>query len=128
MNNHQWIDRLGVSGHSADESDYDDEGNVHYVVNQLPWRAGDLTQYVRALDVLHLSTRYKSSGRRMPGPLPHFRSTTPKRIDAGATPVPGLPCNFYDKDWLATLDESELHALRIQDFEIDLHIPPFLRE
>jgi hypothetical protein len=97
---------------SADEAEHDD-GQFRYVIVNPPWRSTLITPFLRLFDKIHLSTRFTSLGRPKRGAFPHRRIPS-KRIDHSSKPVPGLPRNFYDKTWLASLDESEIANMDIQ--------------
>ena len=90
---------------------------------KLPWRSDDATRYVRALDVVHLSTRWTRAGRPKKGTFPRIRVAVKNKVDRGAEAVPGLPRNFYDADWLARQTPAEVHALKILDVNVDLSLP-----
>lgn len=120
----QWIIRLGVSGHSGDESDHRDMNTLRYTILQLEWRSMELTQYLRALDVVHLSTRWTRDGRPKQGRFPRIRRVVNGRVDTSAEAVPGLPRNFYDATWLSLQSPETVLALQISDAVVDLSIPP----
>ncbi|KAF9521319.1 hypothetical protein CPB83DRAFT_738381, partial [Crepidotus variabilis] len=56
-----------------------------------------------------LSTRFKPDNRVKRGAFPHIRVPSSRQDHSG--PPSGLPKNFYNKDYLARLDEVELDAL-----------------
>lgn len=122
----KYIALLGVLGHSEDETDREHrtvDNRARYLIKRLEWRSDELTQYVRALDVVHLSTRWSRSGRPRRGQFPRIRVATRNKVDRDARPVPGLPRNFYDPSWLAAQSEEDRLVLRVQEFEVDLSIP-----
>lgn len=120
-----YIDRLGTFGNSGDETDYHYQGSVpRYNILKLPWRSDPATNYLRALDVLHISTRFTKTGRKKRGAFPHVRVNNRRFVDNDADPVAGLPRNFYDSVWLAGLTPEDLIALNIDDTAVvDLSIP-----
>lgn len=120
--NEGWIDRLGVEGHSGDESDHHGD-QIRYVILTLPWRADELTRYVRALDVVHIAKRFFETGRAGPGNWPRKCIPNQKRIDSASAPVRGLPRNFYNAAWLLTQSPETIATLNIQDVVVDLTIP-----
>lgn len=120
--NKQWIDLLATDGHSGDESDHRN-GRTRYIILKLVWRSQDLTAYLRVLDLVHLSTRFTRTGRATKGAWPRYRIVSKKRVDNDTAPVPGLPRNFYDAEWLASQSVEEVEALHINDTIVDLSIP-----
>lgn len=66
--NKTWVDRLGIDGHSGDESDHK-ATKIQYIIKGKPWRSAELTEYLRALDALHMSTRFsrQEGQRKEPG-------------------------------------------------------------
>lgn len=124
--NAEWIALLGILGHSEDESDRDHkspEGRPRYLILQLEWRSEELTRYLRALDVVHLSTRWTRSGRAKRGQFPRIRVVVKNKVDRDAQPIQGLPRNFYNPSWLAAQSEETKTVLQIQEKEVDLSIP-----
>lgn len=103
---------------SGDESDHSD-GHRRYVVWKLNWRSSEVTTVLRALDALALVSHWTSDGWPRPGKFPHARIYS-DRVE-NRDPVPNLPRNFYQKDWLNTLDKYELRELNIgQPINLDL--------
>lgn len=122
-----WVDRIGTDGNSEDESDGEVElgrGVVYWIV-PLEWRSKELVKLLRALDVLHLSTRFDEKGKPTPGQWPRYRREKPPRVpNYEVDGVPGLPRNFYNPLWLVTRSQWELERLGIRDdVEVDLSIP-----
>jgi hypothetical protein len=106
---------------SGDETDHV-QGQVRYAVTRLPWRSTNIRNWLKTLDLVHLSSRFSTTGRAKRGAFPH-RRTLSNRMEQDAAPVPGLPRNFYNPIWLGTLDKHELRALDVQD-EVDLTLSP----
>ena len=102
---------------SGDETDHDN-GRLRYAITQLDWRNPDALEWFRTFDHLHLSTRFGTDDRPTPGQFPHPRVNS-QRMEHRARPVKGLPRNFYDAEWLQTLDQFEYNALDIRP-EVDL--------
>lgn len=121
----KWIQRMGIAGHSGDVSAHQ-PGQLRYAIEKLPWRSPALTKFLRALDLLHLETRFTPTGRPRQGAFPRYRVPQGKRVDYAAEPVPGLPRNFYDSKWLAIQDEAYLKDLDIKQSSVDLTLPPSL--
>jgi hypothetical protein len=115
------IQSLTLDAMSGDETDHT-HGQVRYAVTKLPWRSTAVKGLLKTLDLVHLSSRFSSTGRAKRGAFPH-RRTLSSRIEQDATPVRGLPRNFYDPDWLHTLGKHERRALNVQD-EVDLSLEP----
>lgn len=126
MANKQWIDLLGVAGHSGDESDHQDIATCRYAIMQLEWRSQELTRYLRSLDVAHLSTRWSRDGRPKQGQFPRIRRVVRDKVETSAEAVPGLPRNFYDANWLSLQTSETVLSLQIRDVDVDLSIPPRL--
>jgi hypothetical protein len=132
----KWINRIGTDGNSDDESDVEDESEPipripkpTYWIVPLPWRSRQLVNLLRALDTLHLSTRFTQEGKPTPGQWPRVRKTRPtSRITYSVEAVPALPRCFYDEHWLATRTPWELEMLRIREVNVDLSIPRSAQE
>lgn len=121
--NRDWIDRLGVDGHSGDESDHLPTQSRYAIMN-VPWRSGDCKKYLRALDLVHLDKRFDYNGRPTKGAWPRTRVISRRSGDGPSKPVRGLPRNFYDASWLAAQSPETVRSLRILDTTVDLSIPP----
>jgi hypothetical protein len=104
---------------SGDESDHSG-GHRRYVVRKLRWRSEAITSVLRVLDALALVTHWTSDGRPRPGKFPHIRIDS-DRVEE-RDPVHNLPRNFYQADWLNTLDKHELRELNMGK-SIDLEVP-----
>lgn len=114
---------LGTDGNSGDESDHR-LGELRYVILSLPWRSHALTEYLRTLDLIHLSTRYTRRGKPKKGAFPRLRIVKNGLSDRDSEPVPGLPRNFYDTKWLKGLPQLAREELRVRNINVDLSIPP----
>lgn len=112
-------EKLSFQGMSGDESDHAD-GEERYAYTNLPWRnpATEVKQWFKNFDYLHLSTRFTADDRATSGKFPHIRINS-TRIERHATPVPGLPRNFYDPVWLERMDDFQVRELDVQP-SIDL--------
>ena len=122
--NRKWNDRLGIDGHSGDETDHRSANEMRYAIVKLPWRSEALTEFLRALDALHLSGHFTRAGRPVKGALPRVRVPNKRRVDNHAKPVVGLPENFYDKTWLAAQGEAAEVKQRLQiRSAVDLALP-----
>lgn len=117
------MQRMSHEVMSGDESDND---MGVFAIKVLPWRSKDtkVVHWFRTLDHLYLSTRFTTADRPKSGPLPHKRVMT-SRIDHESSTPKGLPRNFYDPNYLSSLDVQEREQLEIQD-AVDLSFPPNL--
>jgi hypothetical protein len=104
------LNKLGVDGMSGDESDHA-SGHRRYVVCKLNWRSNEITSVLRVLDALALVFHWTSNGRPKPGKFPHVQIDS-DRLEI-REPVRNLPRNFYNSDWLNTLDKYERQALNM---------------
>lgn len=117
------LDAMPYEAMSGDESAHEG-GRVRYAITSLRWRnpSEEVVRWFRMLDALHLSTRFNINDRPRPGKFPHLRVNS-RRVERSDAPVPGLPRNFYDPTWLASLDPFEEQNLDIQN-PIDLTFSP----
>ncbi len=104
------LNKLGADRMSGDESDHAN-GHQRYVVRKLNWRLSEVTSVLRVLDALALVCHWDGNGWPKPGKFPHVR-TNSDRLET-REPVHNLPRNFYDSDWLNTLDKYECQALNM---------------
>lgn len=95
---------------SGDESDHFG-GHRRYVVSKLNWRSDEVTEVLRALDALVLVSHWTSDGRPRPGKFPHVQLDSDKVEKRD--PVRNLPRNFYQPEWLDTLDKYERQDLNM---------------
>ena len=116
------LNKLGAEGMSGDESDHLD-GHRRYVVSKLNWRSDEVTEVLRALDALVLVSHWTSDGRPRPGKFPHVRLHSDKVEERD--PVRNLPRNFYQTEWLDTLDKYERRELNMSE-PVKLSLPPGL--
>ena len=112
--------------YSGDEGDSDDEEVVWYTVNQ-PWRS-DMVRY--ALLLLDLGATFGNGAGVIPQQLLSARQQ--RTLSDWTGPVAtGLPRDFYDQDWLNSLSEEEVTALKLEGLNIqaplDLEIPMGIR-
>jgi hypothetical protein len=118
-----WKTKLTWQAVSGDESDHAN-GQKILLITDLSWRSKDpkVITFFRTFDHIHLSDRFNSTGRAGRGQFPHPRVPS-RRKERHSNPVPGLPENFYDADFLDDLDHFERKALKIQP-AIDLTFTP----
>ncbi|KAF9495914.1 hypothetical protein BDN71DRAFT_1506258 [Pleurotus eryngii] len=108
---------------SGDESDND---MGVFAIKVLPWHSKDtkVLNWFRTLDRLYLSTCFTSADKLKSGPFLHKRVVM-SRINHESFPPKGLPKNFYDPNYLYSLDEQEREQLEIRD-AVDLSFLPNL--
>jgi hypothetical protein len=104
------LNKLGADGMSGDESDHA-SGHRRYVVRKLNWRSNEITNVLRVLDALALVFHWTGNGRPKPGKFPHVRIDSDRLETPGREAVRNLPRNFYNSNWLETLDKYERQAL-----------------
>jgi hypothetical protein len=134
------LEHLSRGGMSEDESDHaydsDDEGDQvegengghhvpqsapqrrRYKIKSIHWRSPDVTKWLRTMDLVHIGTRFYDDGTPMPGN--QARERYPGTKTQIGRPITGLPRNFYDAEWLKTLDLDEIAGLGVQP-EIDIN-------
>lgn len=112
---------------SGDETD--DQSGEH-AITVLPWRAREVRSWGDTLDKLHLTSRFPNGIRATVGSFPHPRFDPQLTLNGGSkiethmnVPVKGLPVNFYDPQWFATLTRSQRSALDVQP-HLDLNFAP----
>ncbi|KAF9490137.1 hypothetical protein BDN71DRAFT_222649 [Pleurotus eryngii] len=113
---------------SGDETKLDKaHGRVHVVKHPF-WRSTsvELSNWLRGLDALHMSTRFNSDGRPRRGAFPH-RRIRGRSDESPSNPAHGLPCNFYSLKFLQTLNKYELRQLKVKP-EITLSFPPAIQD
>jgi len=110
-----------MSGDETDsEWDGDHDAAPHFIF-VLEWRNPEVVNFFRTMYGLYYSTRFKSDDKPGMGKFPHRRIVS-YRTTSGQ-PVSGLPRNFYNPGYLATLDPIELQRLNILP-AIDLNFSP----
>lgn len=106
-------------GMSGDESDRGTkQKDTKYFVVRPVWRSQEVTEWLHAMDLVYVSSRFAADGRATKGRWVRDRVQS-TRIDRDSKPIPGLPRNFYDKTWLGTLTPRERKALNFHE-AIDL--------
>lgn len=99
------VENWGVDVVSEDESCGEDSG---YSISRITWRSAAATSFLRSMDAIYLSTRYKD-GKCGRGSVP--RERYPCLRTKSIEPKSGLPLNFYNKSWLDSLGEEEKRSL-----------------
>ncbi|KAL4260737.1 hypothetical protein AB1N83_008542 [Pleurotus pulmonarius] len=112
---------------SGDETDHGPSSNrrlynktvqERYAITNHPWRSLEVKQWFRTFDALHMATRFTLDDRAGPGRFPHIRIES-GRVSKKSRPVPGLPRNFYNPDFLRSLNDHDLETLNPQaDFNL----------
>ena len=69
------------------------------------------------MDLLYIGTKFYEDGTSMPGN--QFRDRFPSDSVQIGRAITGLPCNFYDAQWLQRLRPHQRTALNVQ-CEVDL--------
>lgn len=97
-------------------------------IKPLDWRSDDLKTILRCADIVRVSKRFILDGneyKTTPGKWPRHRvDPADHKKDVNVQGVPGLPRNFYDKEWLDMRSDWELARLEILETEVDLSVPP----
>ena len=118
----EYIDILDHGGGmSEDEPDWrSTSGKIpnDYFVIRPAWRSGAVTDWLRVMDHVSLARRFTPDGRVTRGKWMRNRKPSNK-MDPTATPIKGLPINFYDKEWLKSLPPKKKRSLKMKE-AIDL--------
>lgn len=102
---------------SGDETD----GEGEHAITELPWRSERIRKLFRLVDLAGLARRFPDGLNATTGEFPKVRydpaASRPRRERTKETyrsgPPPGLPENFYDRQWLRDLDDLEKLALNM---------------
>lgn len=101
---------------SGDESDnrragkY--KGQAKYFRIRPIWRAPAISSWLDIIDKVYVAYRFQENHRATPGNWIRKRHDT-NRVDENTRAIPGLPRNFYDEDWLKTLDRKQEKRLKM---------------
>lgn len=114
------IQHLGVDGQSSDESDGED-----LLVSHQEWRSDQITQLLELCDESRPSTT--ELGTRRPGAKPRERIREDNPQPSRRVPKPGLPINFYNPLWYASLGEGTTAQLDI-DAQLAMRLPVVVTE
>lgn len=114
----RYVDALveggGMSGDESDRgSRLSSSSTKNYFILRPEWRSQEVSRWLRVMDLVHLDRRFAADGRMTRGKLARYRLPSNK-VDQTASPVPMLPKNFYDADWLSSLSAKEMRRLDIQ--------------
>lgn len=84
-----------------------------YFVIRPAWRSLEVTNWLRVMDRIYLYHRFAADGRATRGKWTQNRVQSNK-VDRAGQAIKGLPANFYDKDWLASLSPKKKRRLNIK--------------
>jgi hypothetical protein len=116
------IHTLGVDGMSSEDSEGEVGGqNRQFNVKSLPWRNVELTKWLHALDLM--SSETLQNGKSVPGRKWH-RDRCIGGMPSVRAPPKGLPRDFYDTKWIASLNPAQIDALQIEHVSHTSFIPP----
>lgn len=104
--------KLTPDAMSGDEEVHEG-GDLRYAITNARWRHPSIRTFFRIFDGLHLSTRISEDGRASSGAMPHIRIES-NRPDIHERAPPKLPINFYDAEWLNSLQTHERARLDVQ--------------
>jgi hypothetical protein len=107
-NLYQVVDALGAQGMSSDESDDDETGRKVYIPRKKVWRNKEITNLLRVIDRDRNTTNCYGNTRA--GNPPRHRLVREGRDSRREAP-PGLPLNFYDRNWYDCLTNGEKKEL-----------------
>lgn len=110
-----YIDTLdrggGMSEDEPDRRTASRKTSNDYLIIRPAWRSEEVTKWLRVMDLVCVATPFTSDGRVTRGKWMRNRIPSNK-VDSTAKPVKGLPVNFYDGEWLKSLDPKK-KALKI---------------
>jgi len=120
----KYVDILAEGGGMSD-----DEPDPHSTTTQVKasrkyfvirpvWRSREVTNWLRVMDHVYLDHRFAADGRATRGKWTRNRVQSNK-VDQTAQAIKGLPANFYDKVWLASLSSKKKRRLNMEE-AIDL--------
>ncbi|KLO06160.1 hypothetical protein SCHPADRAFT_895681 [Schizopora paradoxa] len=120
---------LGLDSMSDDERDgVGIYGERRFRIIEQEWKHPDLTYWVRILDGLYISTRFNEAGKPTPGNWPRIRlPPAPNAPKSKKLPPSGLPRNFFNPEYLASLYPYQLARLQVKPPR-KLEFPPELIE
>ncbi|KAF8961278.1 hypothetical protein BDZ97DRAFT_1760015 [Flammula alnicola] len=114
------LETLGAGGMSSDESELDSDGRKVYYVKGMSWRRKTLTARMIIIDRdRNITTAYNNT---RPGNPPRLRKRRNNPTDTARNALPGLPINFYDRNWYSQLTDRQKKEIRavpaVELFEI----------
>lgn len=113
--------------HSDDEEDHL-SSTPRYRIIEDAWKSPEARRFFRQLDLLHIGDKFDVGGKHRKAPGNWFRERVPNQGVPGesSNPLPGLPQNFYDPEWLKMQTPERLEWLDVQP-AISLKFPFKLR-
>lgn len=125
---------------SDDESDHENDKSTmprgitstvarQYRIVDLEFRSSALVALLRCLDGIYVSTKFNDAGTPAPGNWPRVR--LPPHFNAtkrGRRPPKRLPRNFFNQQYLRSLQPFELEALEILDEDWPLELPREMKQ
>jgi hypothetical protein len=114
-----YVKALGNGGMSDDECLLYNGCPIYCSMDPV-WRSAEVRKMLHALDFCNLDTHFDIKGSVLSGQFPRARIRG--KIDTEATPVTGLPENFYNSQWLEKQDEIMRMKLDIRPAR-DISLP-----
>jgi hypothetical protein len=111
-NSHMVLDALGAGGISSDESDTDDSGRPVYRTKNMVWRSRNILKKLMDIDSDRNTTN--AYGNTRAGNPPRVRKRR-DRLETSRKAIPGLPINFYDSNWYASLTPGQKRELSAKE-------------
>jgi hypothetical protein len=102
------LDALGAGGMSSDESDTDDLGHPVYRAKSMTWRNKEILRKLMEVDRNRNTTN--AYGNTRAGNPPRVRKRREGR-ETSRKAIPGLPLNFYNPQWYASLTPGQKREL-----------------
>jgi hypothetical protein len=99
-------------GISSDESDTDDSGRPVYRTKNMVWRSRDILKKLVDIDSDRNTTN--AYGNTRAGNPPRVRKRR-DRLETSRKAIPGLPINFYDSNWYASLTPGQKRELSAKE-------------
>ena len=107
-NNYMVLDTLGAGGMSSDDSDVDELGQSVYRAKNMIWRDQNILRKLTDIDSHRNPTN--AYGNTRAGNPPRRRQHHGRKGTLRAA-IPGLPINFYDANWYASLTPGQKRNL-----------------
>ena len=102
------LDCLGTGGMSSDESDVDELGHSVYQAKNMIWRDQSILRKLMDIDSYRNITN--AYGNTRAGNPPRRRLHRGGQ-ETSRKAIPGLPINFYDQSWYASLTPGHKREL-----------------
>lgn len=112
--------------HSDDEENHQPDRPC-YSINDRDWRSAQARRYFRQCDLIRVGEKFDHGGLHRTAPGNWVRERIPKPgPPSSSDPVPGLPRNFYNTEWINKQSEERIRWLDRQP-EVPLEFPLHLR-